>query len=189
MAMLDLRDALALPGAHNAQNAAAAYAAAVALGVAPETAANAIASFPGLARRQERIAVIAGVTYVNDSRATNADAAAKALASYRTIYWIAGGRPKLGDLSDLYPHLGRVRHAFLSGEAEAQFAEELQGRVAVSRCGTLADAVDAARALAVGEGLPGATVLLSPACASFDQFANFEARGAAFRALVEAMQP
>jgi UDP-N-acetylmuramoylalanine--D-glutamate ligase len=189
VAVLNLRDAAALPGAHNAQNAAAAYAAAISLGIAPETAAAAIATFPGLAHRQERIAVIDGVTFINDSKATNAEAAAKALGSYRAIYWIAGGRPKEGDLSALYPFLNRVRHAFLIGEAEARFAAELDGRVAVSRCGTLDRAVTEARDQALRDGATGATVLLSPACASFDQFANFEARGAAFRALVEAMQP
>lgn len=189
VAVLNLGDAAALPGAHNAQNAAAAYAAAISLGIAPGTAAAAIASFPGLAHRQERIAVIGGVTFINDSKATNADAAAKALSSYREIYWIAGGRPKEGDLSALYPFLNRVRHVFLIGEAESRFAAELDGRVGVSRCGTLDRAVTEARDRAMRDGVTGATVLLSPACASFDQFANFEARGAAFRALVEAMQP
>jgi UDP-N-acetylmuramoylalanine--D-glutamate ligase len=185
--VLDLADAAALPGPHNAQNAAAAYAAALALGVAPAVVRDAIVSFPGLDHRQQRVAEIDGVLYVNDSKATNADAAARALACYPTIYWIAGGRPKEGGLAALYPHLPRVRHAFLIGEAEARFAEELEGRVAFSRVGTLDRAVTAATVAARTERLAGAVVLLSPACASFDQFSNFEARGAAFRSLVEAL--
>lgn len=184
--ILKLADARALPGTHNAQNAAAAYAAARALGVDMDTAAAAILDFPGLAHRQERIATIRGVTYVNDSKATNADAAIRALASYRRIYWIAGGRAKEGGLSGVEAWLGRVRHAFLIGEAEEAFADFLHGRVPVSRCGTLDAAVSEARTRAEADGDGEAVVLLSPACASFDQFPNFEARGDAFRDLVEA---
>lgn len=185
--VLDLRDALALPGEHNGQNAAAAYAAARAIGLDRAAIVAAIMDFPGLAHRQERIGVVAGITYVNDSKATNPEAAAKALASYPTIYWIAGGRPKQGGLDALAPYLDRIRHAFLIGEAAAAFAQALAGQVPLSQVGTLDRAVEAARVLAETERLPGATVLLSPACASFDQFRNFEARGDAFRALVEQM--
>jgi UDP-N-acetylmuramoylalanine--D-glutamate ligase len=186
-AVVDLTTAPTLPGDHNAQNAAAAYAAARALGLPAATVAAAMATFAGLPHRQERVAVINGVTYVNDSKATNPEAAAKALACYGSVYWIAGGRPKEGDLSALYPLLDRVRHAFLIGEATGRFAGELAGRVAVTRCGTLADAVAAARARAEGNGATEAVVLLSPACASFDQFADFEARGDAYRAAVESL--
>ncbi len=186
-AVLDLRQAKALPGDHNGQNAAAAYAATRALGLPMNAISAAIRDFPGLAHRQERIGVVADVVYVNDSKATNPEAAAKALASYPTIYWIAGGRPKEGGLAALDPFLDRIRHAFLIGEAAAPFAAALQGRVALTHAETLDRAVAAARALAEAERLPGATVLLSPACASFDQFPNFEARGDAFRALVEQM--
>lgn len=187
--VLDLRDAVALPGEHNAQNAAAAYAAVRALGIDREAARRGILGFPGLAHRQERITEIAGVLYVNDSKATNADAAVRALVCYDNIYWIAGGRPKVGGLAGIEPYLSGVRHAFLIGEAEAEFARALDGKVACSRCGTLERAVAAATDQARRDALAGAVVLLSPACASFDQFRSFEARGTAFRALVEAIEP
>ncbi|MFO1152967.1 MAG: UDP-N-acetylmuramoyl-L-alanine--D-glutamate ligase [Rhodospirillales bacterium] len=184
--VLDLARAQALPGEHNAQNAAAAYTVGRALGLDRAAIAAAILDFPGLAHRQERIGTIAGVTYVNDSKATNPDAAARALASYRSIYWIAGGRPKEGGLAALDDYLDRIRHAFLIGEAAAPFAQALAGRVPLTIAGTLDEAVTAARRLAEADALPAATVLLSPACASFDQFESFEARGEAFRALVAA---
>ena len=183
-AVIDLRQARALPGEHNGQNAAAAYTAARSLGVPAATCAKAILDFPGLPHRQERIAVIDGVTYVNDSKATNGDAAARALASYDCVYWIAGGRPKEDGLAATLPWLDRVRSAFLIGEAEDAFARELDGKVEVVRCGTLAEAFPAARSAARADGEHHPVVLLSPACASFDQFPNFEARGDAFRALV-----
>jgi UDP-N-acetylmuramoylalanine--D-glutamate ligase len=185
--VLDLSETRALPGEHNAQNAAAAYAAAWALGVDRTTVCEAIRTFPGLAHRQQVVGVVNGITYVNDSKATNPDAAARALACYHDIYWIAGGRPKQGPLTALEPYLDRVRHAFLIGEAAEAFARALDGRVAVTRSGTLGEAVVAARAAAEGDGADGAVVLLSPACASFDQFKNFEVRGETFRGLVEAL--
>ena len=185
--VLDLTGARALPGEHNAQNAAAAYATARALGVDPATVCDAIRTFPGLAHRQEVVGVVNGVTYVNDSKATNPEAAARALACYETIYWIAGGRPKQGPLTVLEPYLDRVRHAFLIGEATEVFALALDSRVAVTRAGALDEAVAAARGAAERDGAAGAVVLLSPACASFDQFKNFEARGDTFRRLVEAL--
>jgi UDP-N-acetylmuramoylalanine--D-glutamate ligase len=185
--ILDLSETRALPGEHNAQNAAAAYATARALGVDWATVCEAIRTFPGLAHRQEVVGVVNGVTYVNDSKATNPDAAARALACYGTIYWIAGGRPKQGPLTALEPYLDQVRHAFLIGEATEVFADALGGRVAVTRAGTLGEAVAAARAAAERDGAAGAVVLLSPACASFDQFKNFEVRGDTFRGLVEAL--
>jgi UDP-N-acetylmuramoylalanine--D-glutamate ligase len=185
--VLELRLLPRLPGRHNWQNAAAAYAAVRCLGVSPTDAVAAIASFPGLAHRQELVAVIDGVRYVNDSKATNADAAAKALACYDDIYWIAGGLAKeggIGALAELFP---RLRHVFLIGSATEEFAATLAGRAPFSRCGDLAHAVPAAQAAARSEGRAGATVLLSPACASFDQFVDFEDRGNAFRRLVEAL--
>jgi UDP-N-acetylmuramoylalanine--D-glutamate ligase len=185
--ILDLSETRALPGEHNAQNAAAAYATARALGVDRATACDAIRTFPGLAHRQEVVGVVNGVAYVNDSKATNPEAAARALACYETLYWIAGGRPKQGPLTALEPYLGRVRRAFLIGEATEVFADALDGRVAVTRAGTLGEAVAAARAAAERDGAAGAVVLLSPACASFDQFKNFEVRGDTFRGLVEAL--
>ncbi|MDB5407485.1 MAG: UDP-N-acetylmuramoyl-L-alanine--D-glutamate ligase [Rhodospirillales bacterium] len=176
-----------LPGIHNWQNAAAAYAAVRHLGIAAGVAAEAIRSFPGLAHRQELIATIDGVRYVNDSKATNADAAAKALACYETVYWIAGGLAKEGGIASLAPYFGRIRHAFLIGDSATAFADTLGGAVHHRRSGELAAAVSAARETALAEGAKDAVVLLSPACASFDQFSDFEARGDAFRSLVEAL--
>jgi UDP-N-acetylmuramoylalanine--D-glutamate ligase len=176
-----------LPGIHNWQNAAAAFAAVRHVGVAIEAATAGLRSFPGLAHRQELIATIDGVRYINDSKATNADAAAKALACYENIYWIAGGLAKEGGIESLAPYHQRIRHAFLIGQAAPAFAATLGSQVPHSRCGELAAAVAAARELAMREGRQGAIVLLSPACASWDQFANFEARGDAFRRLVEAL--
>jgi UDP-N-acetylmuramoylalanine--D-glutamate ligase len=182
-----LGEALALPGHHNAQNAAAAYAVARTAGVSGTSAASAMRTFPGLAHRQELVAVVDGIAYVNDSKATNADAAARALACYESVYWIAGGRPKESGLAALDPYLERVRHAFLIGEAAPAFAEELAGKVPLTRCGTLQNAVREATGRAAANGTAKATVLLSPACASFDQFRDFEERGETFRALVRAL--
>ena len=186
-AVMDLREVPSLPGAHNWQNAAAAYAACKAARIEPPVIAACLRSFPGLAHRQELVAIIDGIAYVNDSKATNADAAAKALACYDAIYWIAGGQAKEGGLAGLELCFPRIVHAFLIGEAEAEFAKALNDRGKVQRCGTLDRAVPAARDLAHAESRSGAVVLLSPACASFDQFADFEARGEAFRQLVEAL--
>jgi UDP-N-acetylmuramoylalanine--D-glutamate ligase len=183
-AVMALAEAERLPGSHNWQNAAAAYAAARALGVSAEAAAQAIRSFPGLAHRQELVATLGGVRFVNDSKATNADAAEKALACYEAIYWIAGGLPKEGGIASLKPHFGRLRHAFLIGAASEEFAATLTDQVPLTRCGDLATAVAQAAAAARRNAVPGTVVLLSPACASYDQFADFEARGDAFRALV-----
>ena len=187
-AILDLDAAKALPGVHNAQNAAAAYAAVRALGVESVAAAAAITDFPGLAHRQEFIAEIDGIAWVNDSKATNPDAAARALACYDSIYWIAGGRSKMGGLGEVTAWLDRIRHAFVIGEAADALADELEPDVPVTRSGTLEQAVAAARERAHSNGAARPVVLLSPACASFDQFENFEARGDAFRKLVEALE-
>ena len=187
IAVLDLNEVATLPGVHNWQNAAAAYAACKALSVDPPVIAACLRSFPGLAHRQELVAVIDGIAYVNDSKATNGDAASKALACYGVIYWIAGGQAKETGLDGLEPFYGKIAHAFLIGEAEAAFAQALDGHVAHSRCGDLVHALSAARERALAEAKPGAVVLLSPACASFDQYENFEARGEAFRHLVEAL--
>jgi UDP-N-acetylmuramoylalanine--D-glutamate ligase len=182
---IDLREIASLPGSHNGQNAAAAYATCKALGVDPAVICACLRSFAGLAHRQQIVAVIDGVPYINDSKATNADAAAKALACYDRILWIAGGRAKEGGLAGLEPFYGRIAHAFLIGEAAEDFARVLEGHVPVSLSGTIAQAVTAARDAATR--LPGSVVLLSPACASFDQFADFEKRGDAFVAAVKAL--
>jgi UDP-N-acetylmuramoylalanine--D-glutamate ligase len=184
-ATIDLRGLKALPGQHNWQNAAAAYAIARSHGVDTQTIAGALASFPGLRHRQEIVGAVNGVTFINDSKATNADAAEKALACYNSVYWIAGGVAKAGGITALGPMFGRIRHAFLIGEAANNFATELdRAGVATSQHKTLEDATVQAGRLAFAEGQENATVLLSPACASFDMFANFEERGDAFRATV-----
>ena len=183
--VFDLAEAPRLPGAHNWQNACAAYAAARAAGVEPAAAAEAIRSFPGLAHRQELVATVGGVRFINDSKATNADAAEKALACYQAIYWIAGGLPKAGGITSLEPHFERLRRAYLIGTATEEFAETLDGKAPYIRCGDLAAAVAAAAADARRDDIAEAVVLLSPACASYDQFAHFEARGDAFRELAE----
>ncbi len=147
----------------------------------------AIRSFPGLAHRQELVGTIGGVRYINDSKATNADATEKALACYDAIYWILGGLPKAGGITSLTPYFGRVRQAYLIGAATEEFAATLGDAVPFTRCGELAAALAAAHADAQRDKLPGAVVLLSPACASYDQFPNFEVRGDRFRELVAAL--
>ena len=182
--ILDLAEAPALPGSHNWQNAAAAYAICTALDVPADAIAAGIRSFPGLAHRQERVAILDGVTFVNDSKATNAEATEKALACYERIYWIAGGRAKEGGIDALEPYFGRVRHAYLIGESADGFAATLDGKLAYSKCGTLPAALAAAVRDARGTG---GVVLLSPAAASFDQFDSFEQRGDRFRGLVKGL--
>ncbi|HEY0646500.1 UDP-N-acetylmuramoyl-L-alanine--D-glutamate ligase [Phenylobacterium sp.] len=180
----DLKRARSLPGRHNWQNAAAAYAAARGLGIPADQAARALMTFPGLAHRMETVAVIGKVRFVNDSKATNTDAARQALSSYPKVYWIAGGQPKTGgidDLADLFP---RVIKAYLVGEASDAFSETLKGKAETVACGTIPAAAEEAFRDAQASG-KDAIVLLSPACASFDQFADFEQRGDAFRAAVQ----
>lgn len=178
----DLTRLTRLPGAHNWQNAAASYAVAQALGIARGQIVAGLESFSGLAHRMEEVGHVKGVRFVNDSKATNADATARALACYDSVYVILGGVAKAGGIDSLVPFFPRVRKAYLIGEAAMAFAETLDGRVAYQQCGDLANAVAASVRDSAQEC--GAVVLLSPACASFDQFDNFEARGEAFRKLV-----
>lgn len=179
----------ALLGTHNWQNAAAAYAACKAAGVPTPAIVAAMTTFPGLAHRQQLVRTIDGVRFVNDSKATNADATEKALATFEPIYWILGGQAKETGLDGLEAYASRVRHAFLIGEASDRFAVWLEAnKVPHTRCGTLDVAVNAAAELALAEALPGACVLLSPACASWDQFANFEKRGEAFADAVNRLE-
>jgi UDP-N-acetylmuramoylalanine--D-glutamate ligase len=184
-AVADLTAARALPGRHNGQNAAAAYAAARALGLSAAEAVAGLLSFPGLAHRLETIGTLDGVRFINDSKATNIDAARQAMSAFPRFHWIAGGRPKSGieGLADLF---GAVSRAYLIGEAAADFARTLEGRAPARVCGTLEAATRAAFADARAGG-EDAIVLFSPACASFDQFSDFEARGEAFRAAVHAL--
>jgi len=186
-AVADLHRAAALPGTHNWQNAAAAYAAARAAGASAEDIARGIETYPGLPHRQERLGEVAGVAFVNDSKATNGESAARALACYEAIYWIAGGRAKADGLGPAVDWLHGVRRAYLIGEAAQRFEAQLAGRVRVRQCGDLKKAVREAFADARKEKVDRAVVLLSPACASFDQFQNFEARGEAFRREVDAL--
>jgi UDP-N-acetylmuramoylalanine--D-glutamate ligase len=176
-----------LRGAHNAQNAACASGAALALGVTPAVIQQGLRTFPGLAHRMEEIGRKGRVLFVNDSKATNADSAAQALACFSDIFWIAGGKPKSGGLSTLTGFFPRMRKAYLIGEAAAGFASELEGRVPHVVAGTLERAVELAARDAEAADVKEPVVLLSPACASFDQFRNFEARGDAFRELVLAL--
>jgi UDP-N-acetylmuramoylalanine--D-glutamate ligase len=180
----DLNRARSLPGRHNWQNAAAAYAAAKGLGISPDEAAEHLMSFPGLAHRMEPVAQLGRVRFINDSKATNTDAARQAMSSYPKFYWIAGGQPKTGgieSLADLFP---RIAKAYLIGEAAPAFAQTLKGKAAVVEAGTMDAAVASAYADAAASK-QDAIVLLSPAAASFDQFADFEDRGEAFRAAVQ----
>ena len=172
----------ALPGEHNAQNAAAAAAMARALGVDEAVIAEGIRSFPGLAHRQQEVAVRDGVRFINDSKATNADAASRAMACYERFVWIAGGVAKTGGIEELAPFFPRIEKAFLIGQDGAAFARTLSAAgVANEVAGTLESAVPAAFTAASACGV----VLFSPAAASFDQFANFEARGECFAALAQ----
>jgi UDP-N-acetylmuramoylalanine--D-glutamate ligase len=180
----DLKRARSLPGRHNWQNAAAAYAAAKGLGIDAAEAAQHLMSFPGLAHRMETVGHLGKVRFVNDSKATNADAARQALSSYPKVYWIAGGQPKSGGIGPLGDLFGRIEKAYLVGEAGPVFAEVLRGKAAAVVSGTIEAAVTQAYADAAASGQE-AIVLLSPACASFDQFADFEERGEAFRSAVQ----
>jgi UDP-N-acetylmuramoylalanine--D-glutamate ligase len=184
---VDLRGIKTLPGAHNWQNAAAAWAACRALGLSAAAVEQGLRSYPGLAHRQERVAVIGDIVYINDSKATNADATEKALAAYDTIYWIVGGTAKAEGIAPLSPWFSRVVHAFLVGASSEPFAATLEGRVPFTRSGDLKTALDQAHAMAQREHRGGAVVLLSPACASYDQWPNFEARGDAFRSMARAL--
>jgi len=170
----------ALQGPHNAQNAVAALAVATEICDNEQIAIETFKTYPGLPHRMERIAEKDGVLFVNDSKATNPTATAPALAAFPAIRWILGGQAKTDNLDECAPHFGHVRKAYTIGEAGEMFASLLSPHMAVAECVTL----DAAVKAAAGEAEPGDTVLLSPACASFDQFKDYEARGEAFRAAV-----
>jgi UDP-N-acetylmuramoylalanine--D-glutamate ligase len=173
----------ALQGPHNAENAAAAMAVCRALGIADDVVERGLRTYPGLPHRMERIAEKNGILFVNDSKATNPDSTAPALAAYPYIHWIVGGRAKSDGLGPCADQLGHVRAAYTIGESGPMFARLLAGKVPVTECGMLMKAVnDAADAATRGE-----VVLLSPACASFDQFRDYEARGDAFRFMVGAL--
>ena len=178
-ALLPMAEAPALPGPHNAQNAAAAFALARTLGLTRDEVAQGIRTYPGLPHRQQRVPTTDGIAWINDSKATNADAAARALACYDRVVWIAGGMAKQGGIEPLRPLFPRIAHALLIGRDAPVLARTLQeAGVPHSTPGTLDAAVTAARSLA--RTLHATTVLLSPACASWDQFTGFDARGDRF---------
>lgn len=181
----DLTAARSLPGRHNAQNAAFAYATARALGLDHDAAVAGLLSFPGLAHRMEAVGRLGSVRFINDSKATNADGARQALASYPSVFWIAGGVPKAGGIADLADLFPRIAKAYLIGDAADAFAATLADTPHI-----IAHTLDAAVAAAAADAASAGgdqIVLLSPACASFDQFKDFEARGEAFRAAVLAL--
>ena len=182
MASIDLRGVAGLPGAHNHQNACAAYAACRSLGIAPKLIEGAFHSFAGLPHRSQLVGERAGVRFINDSKATNVDSAAKALQAFAKIRWIAGGMGKDGGIAALQPYLGSVVKAYLIGHSARDFALQL-GDTPHEICETMARAV--ARAAAEAEA--GEVVLLAPAAASFDQYPNFEKRGDDFTAQVRAL--
>jgi len=173
-----------LRGLHNAQNAACAVAACAAIGIDLPTIQKGLVRFPGLAHRMQQIGRKGSILYVNDSKATNADSAAKALGSFNDIFWIAGGKPKTGGIASLAEFFARIRKAYLIGEAAEDFAHTLEGKVPYEIVGVMSAAVDAATRDAEASALREPVILLSPACASFDQYPNFEVRGKAFADLV-----
>ena len=185
--VVDLKTIASLPGRHNWQNACAAYAIARACGMTRAAIVERLASYPGLRHRQELVAIIDGVRYVNDSKATNADAAEKAMVCYDRIYWIAGGQAKEGGIESLRPLFGRVARAFLIGESAQMLADTLSGSVTYEMCGTLDAAIHRAHDVALADPHHGGVVLLSPACASWDQFKSFEHRGDMFRDIVNSL--
>jgi UDP-N-acetylmuramoylalanine--D-glutamate ligase len=176
-----------LRGLHNAQNATCAAACALALGVGNDVLQKGLRSFPGLAHRMEQVGRRGRVLFINDSKGTNADAAAHALSSFADIFWIAGGKPKIGGITNLANYFPRIRKAYLIGEAAHEFSATLRDRAPHEISGTLEVAVTNAARDAEASDIAEAVVLLSPACASFDQFRNFEIRGTRFRDLVLAL--
>ena len=190
-AVAELAGIGSLRGKHNAQNAACAIAACVAIGIDLPSIQKGLVTFPGLAHRMQQVGrkktATGSILYVNDSKATNADSTAKALGSFHDIYWIAGGRPKTGGITSLSEFFPRIRKAYLIGEAAAEFAQTLDGKVEYEIVEVMSAAVDAATRDAEATGLKEPVVLLSPACASFDQYPNFEVRGTAFTDFVRAV--
>lgn len=186
--VLDVTTLPALKGAHNFQNVAIAYGVSKALGLEKIKIIEAIQTFPGLAHRQECAGMLKNIQFINDSKGTNADATAKALATFDKIYWIAGGKAKSDGIESLSSYFPKIVHTFLIGEAQEEFAHTLEGRVPYTKSGTMEQAVTESYQLALANGLPNSVILLSPACASFDQFEDFEHRGAVFCQLVRSLE-
>jgi UDP-N-acetylmuramoylalanine--D-glutamate ligase len=186
VSVADLSGINSLRGSHNAQNAAAAVAVAIAMGVSPEKVRSGLYTFPGLPHRMEEVARRGETLFINDSKATNADSAEKALKSFDNILWILGGKSKEGGIADLKPYFPKIRKAYLIGAASEEFAATLGDTVPYEMCGTLDRAVEQAAQDAAARD-DETVVLLSPACASYDQYPNFEVRGNRFRDLVKAL--
>jgi UDP-N-acetylmuramoylalanine--D-glutamate ligase len=178
----DLKKLERLRGQHNWQNIAAVYGALRSMGFDSESIIQGIETFPGLVHRQQVVTQFMNLTFINDSKATNAEAVAKALVCYQDspIYWLLGGRAKEGGIDSLKPYFKSIEHAFLFGEAASSFALTLKGHVPFTQVGTMQEAIEKATQMAVEKGKKNSVVLLSPACASFDQFRDFAARGDAF---------
>lgn len=185
---VDLSSARSLPGQHNHQNAAAAYATCKSLGLDAEEIIDGLETFPGLVHRLESVGKIGDVAFVNDSKATNAQASEQALRAYPNAFWIAGGRAKDDGIDALEPHFEDVKKAYLIGHSTPEFSATLKGKAETMNCGTLEVAVAAAYRDAIASGIKNPVVLFSPACASFDQYKDFEARGDAFKAHVHALE-
>ncbi len=174
-----------LRGTHNAQNACAAIAVAGLFNLTSDVTQRSLETYPGLPHRMEEVARAGNVVFINDSKATNADSTEKALSAFASdVYWIVGGKPKEGGITGLAPLFSRVEKAYLIGTASDELAKALEGKVAFEMTGTLENAVAAAASDAAASGAAESVVLLSPACASYDQFKNFEVRGDTFRDLV-----
>ncbi len=186
--ILLLKDIETLQGTHNSQNIAITYAVCFSLGLTKEEIIQGLKSFPGLAHRQELVTTLKGIKFINDSKATNADATAKALATYDHIYWIVGGQDKSDGIEPLKDYFPKIRHAFLIGAAMNRFAQTLQGHVEVTLSGDLVTALRQAYEKAQNELDAPGVILLSPACASFDQFVDFEHRGNTFREQVKKLE-
>lgn len=186
--LADLAGIGALRGDHNAQNAAVAVAVCLKVGLSEAQIQAGLQSFPGLAHRMEELGRVGNALVVNDSKATNADSTEKALTSFPDgIFWIAGGKPKEGGIAALSPYFGRIERAYLIGEAASAFAGTLEGKVSYALSGTLEAALKQAVSDAANAKSSAPVILLSPSCASFDQFPNFEVRGDTFRALAKAI--
>jgi len=185
--VIDLSFCKTLKGLHNTQNAAAAFAVCKTLNISTKQIEKSLRSFSGLNHRQQLVATLNGVQFINDSKATNANATAKALITYNNIYWIIGGRAKETGLDGLEELLDNVKHAFIVGECEDEFAKWCEGKISFTRCKTLDKAVTKSANMAFENKISNSSVLLSPACASFDQFDSFEHRGETFVQLVHSL--
>ncbi|MBX9804367.1 MAG: UDP-N-acetylmuramoyl-L-alanine--D-glutamate ligase [Alphaproteobacteria bacterium] len=186
--VLELSSLPTLKGTHNFQNAAIAYGVCRALGLAKDDIVDAMKTFPGLAHRQEWVRNLSGITFINDSKGTNADATAKALATFDKIYWIAGGKAKSDGIDSLASYFPKIVHTFLIGDAQDQFAATLEEKVPYTKSGTMENAVKDSFRQALADGANNPVILLSPACASFDQFQDFEHRGEVFCQLVQSLE-